>query len=1194
MKKNPPNVWVRPHCVKKMLQVMRLALLFVVLFFTSASAFTQRVSLSVKAETTLNEVLKQVKDQTGVRILYDAGKMKRVPCREMKITDLEIAEALKQILKDTRFEFFEEGGVFIVREASLQQAKVIRLVGKVTDEKKQPLPGVTVQLKGFSVGTATNGEGRYQLSIPNAPEKFSLVFSFVGMVSQEIVYAGKDTIDVVMKEDVETLDDVVVTGYMTLDKSKYVGAINKVYARDIMIPGESTIDQMLQGVIPGMAVRITSGMVGSTPKIRIRGTSTLLGSQDPVWVVDGVIQRDPLPISETDASLSSDLDNLRDIAANAISWLNPSDIESLTVLKDASATAIYGSKAANGVIVINTKKAQSGSASLSYSGSFSIGQRPRYGLYNQMNSRELMDFSREMYEDRVRYPSAILPIGYAGLVQKLTNKEITHEQLETEYNKMANNNTDWFDLLFRNSFNHKHNLSITGGSEKIASRASIGITEEKGEAKGNEGKTFTGSSNTVLQLIPNLRISLNLNGSYREMFGFAYGVSPFSYAYNTARTIPLRNEDGTLYYHEKWGGSSTAISGKSWYGYNILNEINNTGNENRSKMVSSSLDVSWKILPYLEYQGLVSYTVSSSEVKSYATEYSNYITSLRGYEVGEVTANSDEEKMTQLPFGGLLVTENATTNTWSVRNSLVFNKLFKDVHSVTLQVGFEVSSNTATGSRNTRYGYLRYRGEAFASVPTTYTTVYNAVAQQNPLLNTMRTASSVTNRENNYVSEFLTAVYSFDNRYVVNFNARLDASNRFGQDKNDRFEPTWSIGAKWRVGSESFARNWNWMESLDISGSYGYQGNSVEEVSPYLIASDGGLNQFYNQYTLNIKYLPYEKLGWEKTKSWNASVDLSFLKGRMNVVFNAYGKKSDVIASRQVPGENGMLNSRIFGTEMDNKGYEVTVNFIPVRTQDWTWSFSVNTGKVTNEISDNERVNKLEDFLDGSAVLNGKSYNSFYSFRYKELSQENGEPLFYNMDIEKTNDFTEFLVRSGNFDSDFTGGFNTQVRYKRLSFTMQFAMQFGGQDRLPELYTGTLKGVPGPQENVSRQLKKRWRKAGDQTNIPAVPNYNSASSFGYVTLPVLSGTSSMTPYAMYSQSDLRVADTDLIRCRQISLTYSVGESILKALHLKYASISWSMSNPFMIAFDKAWKGLDPETKDWPARRTTSLSLNVTF
>ena len=1058
--------------------------------------------------------------------------------------------------------------------------------GKVVDEKKQPIPGVSVRLGGTSMGTATDVDGKFKLLVP--ADTATLVVSFIGMKTEIVkiprLKAGveqKELTIMLQEEDVK-LEDVVVTGIFTRKKESFTGSASTYAAAELKTMGTQNVLQSLKTLDPAFAI-LEDNQFGSDPNrlpnMEIRGKSSMLGLRDeldadpnqPLFILDGF---------ESTLAAINDLDINR--------------VASITILKDAASTAIYGSKAANGVIVISTKKAQAGSASLSYSGSFSIGQRPRYGLYNQMNSRELMDFSREMYEDRVRYPSAILPIGYAGLVEKLTNKEITHEQLEEEYNKMANNNTDWFDLLFRNSFNHKHNLSITGGSEKIASRASIGITEEKGEARGNEGKTFTGSSNTVLQLIPNLRISLNLNGSYREMFGFAYEVSPFNYAYNTARTIPLYNEDGTLYYHEKWGNSSTAISGKSWYGYNILNEINNTGNENRTKMVSSSIDVSWKILPYLEYQGLVSYTVSSSEVKSYATEYSHYISSLRGYEVGEVTANSKEEKMTRLPFGGLLVMENATTNTWSVRNSLVFNKLYKDVHSVTLQVGFEVSSNTSTGSRNTRYGYLRYRGEAFASIPTTYTTVNNAVAQQNPLLETMRTASSVTNRENNYVSEFLTAVYSFDNRYVVNFNARLDASNRFGQDKNDRFEPTWSIGAKWRVGSEPFTRNWNWMESLDISGSYGYQGNSVEEVSPYLIASDGGLSQFYNQYTLNIKYLPYEKLGWEKTKSWNASVDLSFLKGRMNVVFNAYGKKSDVIASRQVPGENGMLNSRIFGTEMDNKGYELTVNFIPVRTQDWTWSFSVNTGKVTNKISDNERVNKLEDFLDGSAVINGKSYNTFYSFQYKELSQENGEPLFHNLDIEKTNDFTEFLVRSGNFDSDFTGGFNTQVRYKRLSFTMQFAMQFGGQDRLPELYTGTLKGVPGPQENVSRQLKKRWRKAGDRTDIPAVPNYNSASSFGYVSLPVLSGTSSMTPYAMYSQSDLRVADTDLIRCRQIALTYSVGESILKVLHLKYASISWSMSNPFMIAFDKAWKGLDPETKNWPARRTTSLSLNVTF
>ena len=221
MKKNPPEVWVRPHCVKKIFQVMKLTLFFVMFFFISASAFTQKVNISVKSDMNLNEVLKQIKNQSGIRILYDAGKTKQVQCREMKITEMDVVEALRQVLKDTRFEFFEEGGVYIVRELAVQQAKVIRIVGKVTDAKKQPLPGVTVQLKGFPIGTATNSTGDYQLSIPNAPEKFSLVFSFIGMEAQEIVYAGKDTINVVMKEDVATLDDVVVTGYMTVNRGSY-------------------------------------------------------------------------------------------------------------------------------------------------------------------------------------------------------------------------------------------------------------------------------------------------------------------------------------------------------------------------------------------------------------------------------------------------------------------------------------------------------------------------------------------------------------------------------------------------------------------------------------------------------------------------------------------------------------------------------------------------------------------------------------------------------------------------------------------------------------------------------------------------------------------------------------------------------------------------------------------------------------
>ena len=330
-------------------------------------------------------------------------------------------------------------------------------------------------------------------------------------------------------------------------------ASTTVKASDVMMAGVSSIDQMLQGVEPGMLVMNKTGMVGASPKIRVRGTSTLLGSQEPVWVVDGVIQRDPQPFnSEDNTKFSVDADDIRQLAGNAVSWLNPNDIETITVLKDASATAIYGSQAANGVIVITTKKAKVGKISVNYNGDFSIGQRPRYGLYDLMNSAERMQLSKEIYEERREFTngSVVLPIGYEGLLQKLSNKEITHEEMASEYEKMARQNTDWFDILFRNSFNHSHSLGISGGSEKIQNRTSFGFIQENGEAKGNGMTQFTASSNTTINLWDRVTINMLLNGSVREVDGFAYGVDPFNYAYNTSRTIPAYNEDGSLFYHE--------------------------------------------------------------------------------------------------------------------------------------------------------------------------------------------------------------------------------------------------------------------------------------------------------------------------------------------------------------------------------------------------------------------------------------------------------------------------------------------------------------------------------------------------------------------------------------------------------------------------------------------------------------------
>ena len=362
--------------------------------------------------------------------------------------------------------------------------------------------------------------------------------------------------------------------------------------------GTTSLASAIQGKLTGVDIRQSSGAPGASSQIIIRGARSFDGNNQPLYVIDG------MPINTT-----ADFDTGNSVTganyADRSIDINPEDIESMSVLTGAAAAALYGSEAANGAIVITTKKANVGKVFVAYSGDFSIGQRHRYGLYNQMNSREMMEFSQEMYEDRVSYPSKVLSIGYAGLMQSYLNKEITKKEFDQRYEKMAGTNTDWFDLLFQNSFSHKHSLSLSGGSEKIQNRTSLGYTDETGEANGNKVTLLTATSNTTVNLMNNkLIVNLLLKGTWRKVKGFAYDVDPFSYAYNTSRVIPMYNEDGSLYNHDKCAEeSNTLINNKTSYLYNIQNELDNTGSENNTKTWGTTLDVKWNILPGLDYQG---------------------------------------------------------------------------------------------------------------------------------------------------------------------------------------------------------------------------------------------------------------------------------------------------------------------------------------------------------------------------------------------------------------------------------------------------------------------------------------------------------------------------------------------------------------------------------------------------------------
>lgn len=1184
----------KEHYTKK-----RLFLLFFLFLFlgTLSVSAQKRIFLNLQNEP-MAKALDKVANAAGMKINFNTEDVNGYQITQ-KIENATIGHALDLIIADKPFQFsIRNEFITITRTRPRTTVDKRTLTGDVIDSEARPLLGAFVFVtdeKGQQIDLlSTDVDGKYTLKLPFGRTYFVRV-RFLG-TKEKTIKIKPDVTElpiIVLEDDNTQIGEVVVTGYGNVLKGNYTGSATTLKAADIMTPGISSIDQMLQGVVPGMLVSNVTGQVGASSKIRVRGTSTLLGSQEPVWVVDGVIQRDPQPFnSDNNMNFSVDGDDIRQLAGNAISWLNPNDIETITVLKDASATAIYGSKAANGVIVIKTKKANEQRVSVNYNGSISIGQRPNYGMYDRMNSAENMQLSKDIYDEHRKYITQILPLGYAGLVQRLTNKEITSLQMSQEYRKMALQNTDWFDLLFRNSINHSHSVSISGGSQKIMNRTSFGYNDEKGDARGNDMTSFTGTSNTQVNFSHNFRVNMLLHGSIRKVNGFAYGVNPWDYAFNTSRTLPVYDDHGALYSHGKRGLGSYPIPSKTIYNYNILNELSHTGSSNDTRTWDATIDLSWKLLPGLEYQGLFSYASSSSDSKQFASEHSNYISQIRGYEFGEVMANSIEMKSSPLPFGGLLETSLSNTSTVTARNSLVYDRLFKEKHRTTLQLGTEMNSVKMKGGSNKRYGYLPDRGETFATPPATY---LNGGTQVKDNKDIAQGYATVINRVENELSGYGLAVYTYDDRYVVNLNARFDASNRFSQEKNSTFEPTWSAGLKWRAGKEKFMNTFEWINNLDIYGSYGFQGNAVVSVSPYLIATEGGLNNLYSAYVLNVKNLPYPKLGWEKTKTFNIGIDASFLNGRLNFVFNYFNKISDVLASRNLPIENGITNGIVSGTHMKNYGYDLVVDIVPISTKNFTWQVSLNTSVAKNSVQKNQRVNTIDDYLAGECVVEGRPFSTFYSYEFDKLDQKDGKPLFKNLDIDKGESALDFLVESGKYTPDFSGGINTMLKYKRISFYALFAVQWGGSARLPELYPGasvTVNGLPMPESNASTKLIGRWKKPGDDTDIPSLPGLGNE-------LVMLPATATQRPYQvslyqLYNYSDVRVAKTDFIRCRSMSLTYELNETWLKRFSIRRMLVKASMTNPFVVALDKKWDGLDPETGNWPARRVTSLSLQVMF
>lgn len=769
----------------------------------SIVAFGQRQKITIKCTNcTLSELFNSIENKYGYKIIDSNNLLPKHSHVSVSFKNKSLDEILNYLLFSHGLSYkTEQNQITITRAKGLFVLK-----GVVRFEDNTPAIGATVHINN-QAATATNNNGEFACSLPLIPN-VNIEVSYMGMTSMKKKFEGEGFMTIVLKETAKEIGEVVITGYQTIDKRNWTGAATTIKASDIINPGIISIDQVLEGVVPEMMTLPAVGEVGSTSRFRIRGTSTILGTREPLWVVDGVVLRDPVTIPTEDLN---DPDHINRIG-NAISGINPNDIERIDVLKDAASTALYGAQAANGVIVITTKKGVSGKMRLNYSGNMSVTKRPRYSDrdINLMNSLERINFSRELIESNYYFPSDMYDVGYEFLVKQLYNNEFSHDEFRRRVSKLETMNTDWFDLLMRDGVSTNHNLSVSGTSNSFNYYASLGHNNSQGVIKQNQVNRTTALLKLTTDFSSRGKLSVWFRSNFENRSYVPSELNPTDYAYNTSRAIPVYNEDNDYSYYKK-GNSSDRFN------FNILNEIEHSRYIQEQITTSLNTSLDFRINNRLTANGLFSLTSSNTNSDEYWDEHTYKVANLRQTELGEPFSKV-ALNYSVLPYGGQLDAFQERYKTFSGRLLLNYAKTFTNNNKINANIGASASSTHSKGMKQLHRGYFKDYGEKFVAP--------EDIDRFPEYKNWLISDAAQPKRMNdllNQVSVFATFSYTWKNNLTLGLNGRTDGSNRFGKKSNERILPVWSLSGSYDFSA--LLSNIDWLNYLYLRSSYGEQGN---------------------------------------------------------------------------------------------------------------------------------------------------------------------------------------------------------------------------------------------------------------------------------------------------------------------------------------------------------------------------------
>ena len=1163
-------------------------------FSLSANSFAQQEKVNLDLQgVSIKTLFSEIQRQTNLHFIFNTEQTEQLNKLTVKAKEESVKSVLDRVFEGTGFTYTFRDNIIMVRfegKNSVQQAnKEMEIRGVVKDKSGEPLPGVTVLIVGTQLGTATGMDGDFLLRVPEQ-DSVRLRFSFVGMKTKDVPYKkNQPALVVVLEEEAESIGEIVVTGYQQIEKRNLTSSVVTVKTSELKTIGASSIEQMLQGVVPGLSVVNTSAAPGAAPKIRIRGTATISGNADPLWVLDGVILENSVPVTAADLN-SPDVMNMFN---SVIGGINPNDIESITVLKDASATAIYGTRAANGVIVVTTKKGKANSFNIAYQHTSTLSIRPYYDNFDLLNSKERIALAWENYEDGLSVWGGThfngTP-GLEGLLNSYALGQITREQLNSMANKLEETNTDWFKTLFRNAYTQTHNLSVSGGTERTNYYISLNYNGEEGVDKASEYKNYGGmvKVNTRLSQGVNMGAILQMDRRDREMYHSS--IDLFNYAVRTSRAIPLHEDNGDLHYY------IGTVSGR-WHKFNILNELANTGNESTQTDIKGIVNLTVNLYKGLKYEGLFSYASSHSTARDYATEKSAYVADIRGYEYGE--GSEEDIKKSPLPYGGVYNEQTYEQRSSLIRNGLTYKGSLTEDLSIDVLLGQEFRNTNYKGLKSNTFGYFHDRGNTFYEP---------ALGESTGHLKRNKVTRSLVDRSNISYYGVVSAMYG--DRYVLNANIRFDGSNLFGSNPKYRYLPLWSISGRWIISNESFLQDNNTISNLALRASYGLRGNIVEDSSPSIIAAALPPNAVTGLFEMEIQQAPNPDLKWETTASFNVGLELGLFDDRLSLDVDYYLDESkDLIAYKSVSSVSGFSGKYVNYADVRNQGIDVSLSGTLLKNKDWRWTAAFNMGYVKNKVTKSTSTAQAKYLVQSvytpGEVYEGKPVDGMFSYRFAKLDDK-GMPMFYDKDGNVLGVDSEEIVNypydlgnlkyEGTRDPLFSGGLNTRVSYKNVSLSMLFAFGLKNVVRLPaRAYVTT----PAEDENANSSIKDRWRPGQDNTGktIPAL-----SAGDGYIT--TADGNFYATDW--YNLSDQTVVPGDYLRFRNLMIEYQLparwtNKVVVGDRKMGNVTLKFQAQNLFVIA-DKRLKGYDPETINYtttsygslPLARTFTLGLNINF